>query len=147
MFTISFLPLQLTAQTVSSTRTAVQNLPGNHDNRQIHERFYVICPLVGAGTLADPKRPQVVPKDVEKLNGKKAPSGIIAWTFQVSDDGKSALVELVARDASAFDEIKRGNPQITQNFSKSTHSKSEVEAAFKAQRKDFDFKKFGAVVR
>lgn len=89
----------------------------------------------------------MAPLAVDKLNGKKAPNGIIAWTFQISDDGKSALVELVARDAAVFDEIKKTYPQISQTFGKSTHSKDEIEAAFKGQRKDFDLKKFGAVVR
>ena len=112
--------------------------------------------MVGTGTLRDPKRPQVAPLEVEKLNNgnpnapgqlKKAPTGIIAWTYQLSDDGKSALVELVARDASAFDSVKKLNGASTQVFTRSSHSKSQIESAFKAQRKEFDFKKFGAVVR
>ena len=150
------LSLSLEAQTNKSPRTVTVNPAGSHDGRQIHERIYVICPMIGAGTLNDPKRPQVAPIAVEKLskgnvlNGKAAtpPTGIIAWTFQVSDDGKSALVELVARNSAAFIDIKKLNGVTSQVFSHSSHSKDQIESAFKAQRrKDFDFKKFGAVVR
>jgi hypothetical protein len=56
--------------------------------------------MTGAGTNADPKRPAYAP--LTRTSPTAPQSGIIAYSHQVSDDGKYALVEYVARDRSAF---------------------------------------------
>src|SRR5690349_8050322 len=71
------------------------------DPRQTYSRVICIVPLVGTGTsLIDAKRPQYAP-----LPGVPDPNGILAFYFEPTDDGKSAVVEFVGRDRSAFKAI------------------------------------------
>ena len=69
------------------------------DPRNTYERAICVVTIVGKGTIQDPKRPQYAPWPP---TGAKSPNGIIAFSHQVSDDGRLALVEFVARDRSAF---------------------------------------------
>src|SRR6202171_4499997 len=73
------------------------------DPRNLHERLYCIVPMTGKGTWADPKRPMYAPSPAQMNPASR--TGIIGFTHVVSDDGQSALVEFVARDAKAFDHI------------------------------------------
>ena len=72
------------------------------DLRNTYDRILAIVPMIGAGTPADPRRPLYAP-----LPGKTARDGIIAFAYQVSDNGKTALIELVARDRAAFAAISQ----------------------------------------
>ena len=69
------------------------------DPRNTYEPAICVVSVVGTGTMKDPKRPQFAPWPP---TGAKSPNGIIAFSHQVSDEGKLALVEFVARDRSAF---------------------------------------------
>src|SRR5215831_10152498 len=76
------------------------------DPRQMYERIWVIAPMVGSGkSSADPIRPLYAPAQRASANAQqlkqRAPE-IIAFGYQLSDDGKFALVELVAKDRQAF---------------------------------------------
>ena len=62
--------------------------------RNTHERVLAVVPMVGSGTPDDPRRPMYAPVP----GGAPSREGIIAFTYQVSDDGKFALVEFVAHD-------------------------------------------------
>jgi len=111
------------------------------DARQLYERCYAVVPLVGKGTLADPKRPLYAPAP-----GAISPAirtGILAFTYQTSDDGKYALVEFVARDRSAFKQILADSSPDVKSFVKGVHPREEMEAEFKKHKKDFDFDHFG----
>ncbi len=59
----------------------------------------------------------------------------------VSDDGLLALVEFVAHDRSAFQQILEA-PTV-KSFLKGKDKREDVEAEFKKHKKDFDFKLFG----
>jgi hypothetical protein len=63
---------------------------------------------------------------------------------QLSDDGKSALVEFVARDMSAFTAIL-GDKSI-KVFVKGKDKKGDIEAELKKYKKDFDLNRFGLVM-
>ena len=107
------------------------------DPRNTYNRVICIVPLVGAGTAADPKRPQYAP-------WPPAPSGsrtaIIAFSQQMSDDGKFALVEFLARDRKAFDAIFAD--KSIKVFEKGKDKKDDIEKELKKYKKDFDLSKF-----
>jgi hypothetical protein len=112
------------------------------DARHTHERLLCIVGLTGKGTLEDPVRPLFAPKpgEVDLKNG----TGIIAWSYQLSDDGKYALAEFVARAPRAFDPIRKSNAlNVMKVFEKGKARREEVEAEFKRYKKDFDLEKFG----
>lgn len=136
-------------------------------------------PLVGKGTLADPIRPQFAPAsgaldpstfinskaaaggaasgrvDTTEVQEKKRKTEILAYSWVISDDKKSAIVEFVARDKAAFEEIRKsplakvfardeigrviqGKPEL---------SRDNVEAEFTKVRKDFKLNDLRTVVQ
>jgi len=101
----------------------------------------VICvvPLVGSGTAADPKRPQYAP-----WPASQDPKGIIAFTFELTDDGKSAVVEFVAQNGAAL--LPLLNDKSIQAFEKGVASPAAMEAAIRQVRKDFALETFGMVM-
>lgn len=107
--------------------------------RNLYERVLAIVPLTGAGTAADPKRPMYAPAPHNTNPASR--TGILGFTYELSDDGKFALVEYVARDRSAFSAIL-GDKSI-QAFIKGVNQRSDIETAFKARKKNFDFDHFG----
>jgi hypothetical protein len=124
--------------------------------RHMYERMMAIVPIVGQGTPDDPKRPMYAPVahaatatvGINATNGTSATArtGILGFTYVLSDDGKFALVEFVARDRSAFQSVlaDAALPAASvKAFVKGMHQRQDVETAFKALKKDFDFEKFG----
>ena len=80
----------------------------------IYERIICVVPLVGAGTLDDPKRPLFAPvagaSQQAILPGKKSkgfldPAAIVSYQSVLTDDGTQAIVEFVARDRAALQPI------------------------------------------
>jgi hypothetical protein len=106
------------------------------DMRNTHERLYLAVPIVGSGTPDDPRRPLYVPAPV--AGAPPARDGIIAFAFQESDDGKSALVQLVARDRAAFNAIFEDNRADVKLFEKGKDSRSDIETEFRKYKKNFD---------
>ena len=105
------------------------------DRRNIGERLICIVPMVGAGTYSDPKRPLYAPKPEEVSRDGE---GITSFRFEISDDGKTALVELVARTPEAFKTIVAERRPDVRIFRKGLTTKLEIEEAFKAHKKDFN---------
>ena len=75
-----------------------------------YQRIICVVPMVGTGTPEDPRRPQYAPlltlQSPTQARPVVAPrSAILAFSQQVSDDGKYALVEFVAADRAAFQAI------------------------------------------
>lgn len=112
------------------------------DRRNVGERIICIVPMVGEGTYEDPKRPLYAPKS-EELS--KDGSGIISFSFEVSDDGKTALLELVARTPEPFKIIQQENRSDVRIFRKGLTTKEQIEAAFKVHKKDFKADSFGDI--
>jgi hypothetical protein len=111
--------------------------------RNTHFRVIAVVPLIGAGTPADPRRPAYVPAP---LPGR-APSrsGIIAFTWQASDDNNFALCEFVAADRAALAPIL-ADKSLTVVFEKNNAKKDDVGNALKKYKKDFDLDNFGVRV-
>jgi len=119
------------------------------DPKNTYNRVICVVPMIGKGTFEDPRRPQYAPLAPVPPSGQTKPvaaprNAILAYSHQVSDDGKYALVEFVAADRAAFQAILN-DKQITV-FEKGKASKADIEKELKKYKKDFDFDKFGLVL-
>lgn len=115
------------------------------DSRNTYQRLICVVPVVGSGTPADPRRPMYAPLPPQR---GQAPSrtGIIAFTFQLSDDKRSALVEYVARDRSAFQAILADKSSNVRVFQKGKDKREDVLRELRKYKKDFDIDRFGVSV-
>ena len=109
------------------------------DPRNTYNRVICVVPFVGAGTPADPKRPEYAP-----WPASQDPNGIIAFFFEPTDDGQLAVVEFVARNRAAFQAILSDKTIVV--FEKGVAARANIEAAVKQHRKDFNMDKFGLVM-
>ncbi len=133
------LPFVTFAAVIFPTFLSAQNAV---DRRNVGERLICIVPMVGEGTYEDPKRPLFAPKP-EELS--KDGSGIVSFSFELSDDGKTALVELVARTPEALKAVLQSARADVKIFRKGLATKEEIETAFKVHKKDFNADSFGEV--
>lgn len=85
---------------------------GPRSGGAIYERLICVVPMVGAGTIDDPKRPlfapiagQTAPEDAPRSKGFADPPAIVGFHSVLSDDGQTAIVEFIARDRAAFKPI------------------------------------------
>ena len=75
------------------------------DPRQMYERLMCVVPMVGLGSFEEPKRPMFTPTPAALRTAAASRTGVLGFSYVVSDDGLLALVEFVARDRSAFQQI------------------------------------------
>jgi len=108
------------------------------DPANAYERIYAIVPIVGAGTMDDPKRPLYAPA-AHSMN-PTARTGILGYHFVTSDDGKLALVEFVAADRSHFKAILADS--TIQTFIRGSADLPAIQSAFQALKKDFNINNF-----
>jgi hypothetical protein len=114
------------------------------DPHSIYHRVVGVLPLAGSGTAADPIRPKYAPPG----NPTGAPgTGIIAYAFEFSDDGKYAIAELVAMDRTALLPILADHSPGVLVFEKGRVAGSQIEAAVRQYRKDFSMQKFGVAIQ
>jgi hypothetical protein len=106
------------------------------DPVNMYHRVFCVVPLTGSGTTGDPVRPKYAPAQITPGSRK----GIVAYTHVLSDDGKLALVEFVAYDPTVFQALLTDNTITV--FIKGEHKRQEIEAAFQAYKKDFDYDSF-----
>jgi hypothetical protein len=66
------------------------------------------------------------------------PDGIQQFSYQLSDDGLYALLELVARDRSAFAAIL-SDSRALKKFEKGKDKKEDIDKELKKFKKDFRF--------
>jgi hypothetical protein len=111
------------------------------DARNMYERVMAVVPMIGKGTFDDPKRPMYAPTPSELHLATTTRRGILGFTQVLSDDGQFALVEFVARDRSAFQQML-ADPSI-KTFVRGRDKREDMEAEFLKHKKDFDFTKFG----
>jgi hypothetical protein len=97
------------------------------------ERILVVCPMTGTGTTEDPVRPSVV----RALEGER-----LSYRWMASDDGKSAIVEVGARNRSELKRMLDDKDLEGKVFMPWKHKKDDVEKALKKWRKDFDIESF-----
>jgi hypothetical protein len=111
------------------------------DPKNSYSRIVAVVPLTGTGTPTSPKRPEYAPWP---LPTPTAQSSITAFYWVPTDDGKSAIVEFVAPDMTAFKQIL-ADKTIT-IFVRGKDSKSTIEAALQLHKKGFSLESFGMVL-
>lgn len=114
--------------------------------RNSYERVLAAVPLIGSGTHADPIRPMFAPApSAVDLVGR---TGVIAYTYVLSDDGTMALTEFVLRDRKQVAAFLSGPSaaNIT-TFLKSVNTRADIETAFKKYKKNFNSDQFGVMER
>ncbi|MBI2685177.1 MAG: hypothetical protein HYX27_02595 [Acidobacteria bacterium] len=92
------------------------------------QKAFLQAPVVGSGSWEDPKRPAFV-----KESG-------VPFRFQLSDDGKMAIVEVTPRnlaEMAKLESLAKNEPRA-RIFHPGRDKQSDVIAAFKALKKDFD---------
>lgn len=124
------------------------------DARNMYQRVIAIVPMVGSGTEADPRRPEYAPMVTTISTSATSPAAasptpatalagspnILGYTAVVSDDGKSALVEFVARDPIVFQNILADT--TVQAFLKGRDTRAAAEAAFQKLKSGFSIANF-----
>lgn len=95
-----------------------------------HGKLIYVVPLTGKGTVSDPIRPEVTP-----------PTGFGAgqaqsWSWQPSDDGRMAIVEVTATQRSAFTDISK-DKRVVKFFERGKDSKEDVEREIRAFKSGF----------
>ena len=111
------------------------------DPRNTFHRVWAVVPLVGAGTMADPKRPLYAP--APGVRGAAQRQGICGFSSILSDDGKFALVELVAVDRAALNVILKDTRTDVKKFEKGKDREEDIVREFRKYKKDFDPKMLG----
>lgn len=111
------------------------------DSLQLYERVIAIVPMVGAGTYADPRRPLHAP--VLGRGVADRGDGIVGFSYQVSDDGRLAVMELAARDRSAFQALLNDRRPEVRVFERGKSRREEVEAEVRRHIRNFDLTQFG----
>ena len=101
-------------------------------------RYRLIClvHLTGSGTVADPIRPEYMPNEEERARSGR--SGIIGWTFQITDDGTMAIVHLAAVDRKAFERILADKRPEIRVFEIGKESRLAIETEIRKHKRNFD---------
>ena len=103
-------------------------------------RVIALVHLVGSGKKGDPVRPEYVPDAPSR-------SGIVSWAMQKSDDGKYALVQLVAVDHKALVPILADKRPDVQVFEIGKANPADIQKALRGAKKDFDLASFQVVAQ
>ena len=148
-FLPSFLPIGcalLLAGSLLAQKPAPLPSPDAVELGQLYERVLVVCPLVGKGTYADPKRPALVPQQV-RANGARGLDAVRAFAWVPSDDGKQAIVEILVRDETALAEFRRTASAAadTALYERGKQPPAVVDEALRRVKKDFDRNSLRAV--
>jgi hypothetical protein len=109
-----------------------------------YHHIITVVPIIGSGTHADPRRPLYAPSARPSVSSR---ADILAFTQLPSDDGKFAIVEFVAADRNALQQLMSDKSLVI--FEKGKHSQAEIEKEMQKYRKKFklDVHTFSAVTR
>lgn len=107
-----------------------------------YERVLAVVPMVGEGSYQDPRRPMFAP--VAGAGAERASQGleILEFTYQLSDDGKFALVEFVALHNKKLESVLNASEKNVTAFRRGRATKAEIEAEFRKHKRDFDWNAF-----
>jgi hypothetical protein len=112
------------------------------DPRYSYHRVIAVVPLVGAGSPEDPIRGKYVP--TPQTAGPPG-TGIIAFAVELTDDGKRAIVELVAVQRATL--ARSWRTVASWFFEKGVARAADVESAIQPLRKDFSLQTFGVPIQ
>jgi hypothetical protein len=103
---------------------------------------WAVVPMIGTGTSEDPFRPAHVAAP-SPPGTPPSPDGILGYTMVLSDDGKHALAQFVARNRSAFKDLLEDNRPDVKVFEKGKSKREDIETEFRKYKKDFDLDQLG----
>jgi hypothetical protein len=113
------------------------------DPSQAFHRLICLVHLKGSGTLTDPRRPEYVPDP----GAEPSRGGIIAWAFQLSDDGTMAIVHYVAVDRNAFQAILADRRPEVRVFEIGVATRAQIEAAMSKYKAGFSLDSLRVMAR
>lgn len=95
--------------------------------------------MIGKGTYLDPRRPVLLPppQDLQK-------AGIDSYSFEVSDDGQHAILELVLAEGSPAQRFISG-ARVVKAFEKGKANRASIETELRKFKKNFSLVKGPAV--
>lgn len=116
----------------------------SRDRAGLYERIVCVVPMVGAGTVQDPKRPLFTrPSDLgiadvtnQGSPEKRKHSDIAAFQSVSTDDGQAAIVVFVAHRYSAFKPILSSS-RVIRSFERKNISERELTAQLRKYKHDF----------
>jgi hypothetical protein len=112
------------------------------DHAVIYPRLICIVPMIGTGSMQDPYRPLFAPSlqaRQESMEPFDESSQIIAFQSVPSDDGKTAIVILVARSYSAFAPIMKDS-RVVRYFERDRWKGDDLIRELQKYRKNFEAK-------
>jgi hypothetical protein len=113
-----------------------------------YHRVWAVVPFIGSGTRDDPRRPMFVPSPAERqqaaISGERP--AILSYTMQMSDDGKSAIVEFVGANPDALKMITQSSDPNVKAFERGNATKEQVEAVFKQYKRNFNLDSFAGKI-
>jgi hypothetical protein len=112
------------------------------DPRFTYIRVVAVVPHVGTGTATDPKKPKYALG--ARTSANQPITGIIGFAQQISDDGRYAIVEYVARDLASVQQIL--NDKSIKAFIKGKDKRGDIELELRKFKKDFNLDRFGVVM-
>jgi hypothetical protein len=111
------------------------------DPAQRYHRLICLVHLTGSGKRGDENRAEYLPTEVTSR------AGIIAWSMQVSDDGKMAIIHLAAVDRNAFASILADKRSEIRVFEIGKDTPDAIERELKKFKKDFSLESLKVVAR
>jgi hypothetical protein len=132
------------AATGQAQSTAAAVKPVNQrsvDPAAMYHRVYAVVPMMGSGKKGDPFRPMFIPATPQAA---AIHTGILSYQMQVSDDGKSALVEFVAATRLDLQPILTSTAAGVVVFERGNATQAEIETEFQKYKKNFTLSLFNA---
>ena len=120
---------------------------GHVASENLYTRVLCVVPMIGTGTAADPIRPMFIPAPPDPSKTPDAvvattPPSILAFQYQLSDDGNYALVELVGADRKALAEVFNSTDARVKVFELAKAKKNDIEKEFQKYKKTFSLDKY-----
>lgn len=119
--------------------------PGPNRSAMYHPIICVV-PIVGSGTVKDPKRPLFAPiaatalaQPPSSMDKPQPDKQIIAFQSVPTDDGKAAIVMFVARNYAAFQPILN-DARVIEKFERKNIRERDLVVALRKYKKNFDMK-------
>jgi hypothetical protein len=107
-----------------------------------YHRLICLVHLTGSGTKTDPTRPEYTPTSIDPSR-----AGIIAWSFQLTDDGTMAIVHYVAVNRSAFAAILADTRAEIRVFEIGKAAPAAIEAEMQKYKANFTLKSLQVVAQ
>jgi hypothetical protein len=125
---------------------------GQHavDPSQRYHRLICLVHLTGSGKKGDPILPEYVPVSVGPTTGNSSTAaagsstavgapltGIAAWAMQITDDGKMAIIHMVAVNRNSFAAVFADTRPEIKVFEIGVDKQATIEAFMQQHKKGF----------